>query len=259
MTQTQPGGARFFPYIMYLHTLEHPDLGHVASSLHTLQHPDLGFVSYSLQTVSDEPDQQVGEVIGLMRDYVLADAQRPELAADLARATAGAAGSDGEMARAIFTHVKGRMGYQVDSLTAAPLESGLPWPVVEALIRPLDLVTMCEQGGCRRVGDCDDYAMYVAALLTVARIPNGFVTLAADRSDPERYSHVYVVAYTREGRLALDASHGPYPGWEAENWSGKRREWPVWGALTATSAAGALALAMLLAGAAAWAAGRWLS
>jgi hypothetical protein len=75
--------------------------------------------------------------------------------------------------------------------------------------------------------DCDGFAMYTAALLQAHGIRSSFVTVAADPEQPDRFSHVYVVAYTSDGeRIAMDTSHGPYPGWEVGRYS-RIEEWPV--------------------------------
>jgi hypothetical protein len=70
--------------------------------------------------------------------------------------------------------------------------------------------------------------MYVAALLAAAGIPCAFVTVAADPLDPAHFTHVYVAAYPAPGvRVAMDASHGDYAGWECPNRYGRRVEWPL--------------------------------
>ena len=64
-------------------------------------------------------------------------------------------------------------------------------------------------------GDCDDFTMLLCCFLEVLGCPWEIVTLAVDPHEPERWSHVYAVAVLEDGSLmALDASHGSYPGWE---------------------------------------------
>ncbi len=77
------------------------------------------------------------------------------------------------------------------------------------------------------VEDCDGFTSYTAALLRSRGVPCNFATVAADAREPGRYSHVYLACYPPTGRIALDTSHGPYPGWEAPNVYGKKREWPI--------------------------------
>jgi hypothetical protein len=104
-------------------------------------------------------------------------------------------------------------------------EDGSPvTPIVEILIRPRDMYTM----QYARMGDCDDFSMYVAALLLALGIPCNFVTIAGDESAPHIFTHVYVAAYPVEGeRIVVDASHGSYCGWEARKPGGRKQEWPV--------------------------------
>jgi len=63
-------------------------------------------------------------------------------------------------------------------------------------------------------GDCDDFTMLIQALLDQMGIESYTVTIAADPSDPERWSHVFCVCKLPDGTLcSMDASHGNYPGW----------------------------------------------
>lgn len=193
-------------------------------------HPGWQDTRYETTAVSDDPDQQVEEVIGLMRGYTEADYRTPQVSAQAAQAIAYGGGAD--PVQAVFNHVKGQMSFVRDEVIAMPMQPNHDVPIVEVLVRPVDMATMCAGGQCRRMGDCDDYSMYAAALLMNLGVDVSFVTLAADPADPARYSHVYVAAYP-EGRggprVALDVSHGKYAGWEAADQFGKKREWPVGG------------------------------
>ena len=67
----------------------------------------------------------------------------------------------------------------------------------------------------RPAGDCDDFTMLCCALLECRGIPWEIVTIACDRAEPGRWSHVYCRAILPDGRrLALDPTNGRYPGWE---------------------------------------------
>jgi hypothetical protein len=99
-------------------------------------------------------------------------------------------------------------------------------PVIEILIRPADMLRTIMAG--QAVGDCDDYSMLCAALCRSLGYKVAFATVAGVPERPDVYSHVYVVAWTGDGtRVALDCSHGQYPGWEAPNYLGKMTEHPV--------------------------------
>ena len=73
-------------------------------------------------------------------------------------------------------------------------------------------------------GDCDCFTMFICALLESLRhhaaaaghalpLKWEIVTLACSRRQPGIWSHVYPRAICGPLVLALDASHGKYPGW----------------------------------------------
>jgi len=62
--------------------------------------------------------------------------------------------------------------------------------------------------------DCDGFTMLACALLRILGLRAYIVTVAADPSDPRRWSHVFAVAQLPDGLLVpVDGSHGEYPGW----------------------------------------------
>ena len=194
----------------------------------------------------DDPDGQVADTINLMSEYVRADAHSPEVIKEAA--TIAPIGSDpDEVVDGVFWYVKRLISFQHDEVTAAPLAGHLEKaglsdiPVIEVLIRPRDMVTWREDTGRGQVGDCDDYAMLTAALLRAHGISSSFVTAAADPRVPGQYSHVYVAAYPPSGRIALDTSHGAFPGWEVEHAS-RKEEWPIDAGLRGLLLAGIIAL-----------------
>lgn len=76
-------------------------------------------------------------------------------------------------------------------------------------------------------GDCDDMSTLLASLLVAMGVPCSFKTIKANPSEPDKFSHVYVVAHLPEGNMPLDASHGEYPGWETQEHFGGEKIWPV--------------------------------
>lgn len=191
-----------------------------------IHHPGFGgSVNYSPLVLSDDPDEQVEQTIALMSQYALEDSRTLPIQAEARQALAASPGATPE--EAVFNWVRSRTTFLPDDATAAPLR--LDPPVVEVLIRPVDLAAMCSGSGCRRAGDCDDYSMYGASLLMALGRPVSFVTVAADPVAPDRFSHVYLASYPNGERIPLDISHGPAVGWETPNYS-RRKEWPVTGA-----------------------------
>ena len=181
----------------------------------TLYHPAFGgLVRYDIQEVSDDPDTQVAQVIGLMRGYTIADTSSPEIQRDAQSCDSGQAIED------VYRFVRPRIAFTEDAENAAPLTGWLDRfqpgkPVVEVLVRPRDMSVMSSRGDRSGRGDCDDYSMYAAALLRAKGIPVKFVTIAADAEQPDVFSHVYLACYVHGQRIPLDVSHGPYVGWES--------------------------------------------
>lgn len=76
------------------------------------------------------------------------------------------------------------------------------------------------------MGDCDDFSVLIASMLMCAGLRPYFVTVAADATEPQKFSHVYVCAeLADEGtHLCLDAGNrlSAVPaGWESEKVSRK--------------------------------------
>ena len=66
----------------------------------------------------------------------------------------------------------------------------------------------------RMEGDCAIYTMLISAMLDILGIEREIVTAAVDPRQPSVFSHVWPRAILPDGsRIALDASHGDYPGW----------------------------------------------
>lgn len=81
----------------------------------------------------------------------------------------------------------------------------------EVLVEPPLLLTMQDPRG-----DCDDFTMLLLAMLQSLCIPARAIVIGADPEQPTRFSHVCAEAVLEDGsRMTLDASHGPYAGWEA--------------------------------------------
>lgn len=177
-----------------------------------------------------DSDGQVEATIGKMREYAIADAQTPEIQRDVRAAIKKYLGNP--LYYCLWRWVKDRMRFTNDQDLARLAGLDSQNPIVEILVRPLDISrqhAMLDESGRVR-GDCDDYTMYLACLCICAGIPCSFVTVGADSTIPQEYSHVYLRAFPNHARavaLPLDASHGQQPGWEVENRTGKIREWPV--------------------------------
>lgn len=196
----------------------------------TVHHAQLGGpLRYSIQQLPNDPDGQVAHTIRQMIDYAITDSRSFLIQQDARLALQL---GNGDPVSGVFRLVKSRMKFQQDHDTAMQV-TGLPVDpedVVEVLIRPVDTSQFYRQLG-QAIEDCDGFQMYGASLLLALGIPVAFVTISAEDEDPSRFSHVYLAAYPKHSdgsveRVAIDCSHGPYPGWEGSN-LGRMREWPV--------------------------------
>jgi transglutaminase-like putative cysteine protease len=190
-----------------------------AAAPHHTSHPDFGPVRYESIERAGDDEQATADTIRIMARVVREDSQHPTIRA----IAAAAAGAGGDPIGGIFRWVKSHVRFREDADAAAGLRGFNPADT-EVLIRPVDLVRMP-----RPSGDCDDFSMLTAALLRAVGIPAAFVTIAADPSAPDTYSHVYVMA----GRTPVDSSHGPAPGWSAPA-AGKSRRWEIDDVITPT-------------------------
>jgi hypothetical protein len=168
---------------------------------------------------TDETD--TAQTIEHMRRLAIEDSRSPIVRRALMAALATRPSDDvaGDIS-AIHSWIHKRVRFVEDSVLAAG--AGDPDPdQAEVLVRPVDLLTMPHPEG-----DCDDFSMLAASMMYARGIPfAGYKTIAGEPGDPN-YSHVYGVAGTPNGLMALDASHGPIAGWEAKA-AGKSRVWPL--------------------------------
>jgi len=190
--------------------------------MNQFDHPVLGRVNYSLAAVPDYGDDQTAAVISLMTKYAVEDSKSDVVKQAIGQAKLEMPTESPEAQ--IFYYVRGRVRFVADESTALPLQRWYQEPIVESLIRPVDLLNMRPIAQ----GDCDDFSMLVASMLLAEGIPCSFVTVAADDRDPQQFSHVYVASYRDGKRTPIDASHGLFPGWEADRDSVfRKREWPI--------------------------------
>lgn len=202
------------------------------ANLGTSDHPLFGPVSYRVEDIGFDADGQVYRTLGVMGERVREDASDPAFCSWAQRVVGASPGELDDMAvvGAAYYHVKGALRFQRDEVTGAGVGNYPAEEVVEVIIRPREMAKFVQQG--IGVGDCDDFTMYLAGILTCFRIPTEFCTVAADARSPNNFSHVYLVAYPVDNstgkrvRVALDASHGEYPGWEVAS-NGRKRQWPV--------------------------------
>lgn len=182
-------------------------------------------MTYRVEGMSDVPGLQVGQTLGIMRQRAAEDA---EVLKPRAMALTAGASSTQDKINALYYHTKNNIHFQRDEVTGGGVGGWDEAEVIETIIRPREMAKFIDQGVA--VGDCDDFSMYLASLLTACGIRCEFTTVAADGRVPDQFSHVYVTAFDEEGgHVPLDASHGEYPGWEVPNQFGLIKGWPVCG------------------------------
>jgi transglutaminase-like putative cysteine protease len=124
-----------------------------------------------------------------------------------------------DYARAVFYYVKRRVRLSSDeSIIISGLHRTIHPYGDDLLITPDALLSMPFP-----TGDCDDFSMLTGAMLKAIGIPTKFVTVAANDNEPGVFSHVYLSGYLPQ-RTAMDASHGPFFGWEYSKVS-RLQEW----------------------------------
>lgn len=202
-------------------------LGSVSSGIPSRFHLDnYGDVSAEVYELPDDPDGQVAVTVSLMNRYAVEDCRTVKvndaltLACRFGRQLGLVCTRLDDLIAAIHLYVRRSCRFVHDEVVARWMSRFERRPIVEVLLRPTAMLHF-------RAGDCDDFAMLVASLLLAAGIPCTFAAVAADDRVPQDFSHVYVVAYANGRRVAVDASHGEYAGWEVENRFGKRAEWAL--------------------------------
>jgi transglutaminase-like putative cysteine protease len=189
-------------------------------------HPHMGNVSATAAPLPAHPDGQVYTTVEMMIGYARKDAASRvirELAAGLC-----VPGNPRETVARIWQYANQNIEFRFDRDIAAEANVPHAGDVAEILIRPADMAELIRTRG-RGIGDCDDFSMFVCALMLACGIPCRIVTVAAaDSENPNAYSHVYACAYADGARISVDASHGKYCGWEAPDAALTRKlEYPV--------------------------------
>lgn len=198
------------------------------------------YPAYAVSEVATNPHSNfvsTRDTISLMRQLVTESISTPQIEA-LAQKLSMSIGRVGrtptteEIARKVFWWVKTNVRLVEDEWILVDQlgqdrEEILHSSGKELLLSPAYLVL---QNGADRQGDCDDFSTLTATLLIRMGIPRAniyFCTVAADPVEPRNYSHVYVKLRREDGMfIALDCSHGSYPGWETQERYSEML-WPV--------------------------------
>ena len=122
----------------------------------------------SVETLPDDADGQVECTIARMMKLVSADASSPEIRRDAQQCLSLGRGNPLE---GVHLWIRSHVSFMTDEQQAAPhsqlLPSGPDHYFVEAITRPRELSKIIAARG-QAQGDCDDFSMYCAALLSAS-------------------------------------------------------------------------------------------
>ena len=124
-----------------------------------------------------------------------------------------------DLARKLFYWCKNNVKFVEDEQVIGQ-ELGYQDVYKELLITPDVLLNMPTP-----MGDCDDYSMLLASLLVCAQIPCRYTAIAADKGQPNKFSHVYVSALIDGRWVGMDVPYGSTIGWEKEGF--RRMDWRI--------------------------------
>jgi len=172
-------------------------------------------------------DKSVHDTIQKMAALARSNAEHPTVIAAVKDATQSLlpTATDREICTAIFYWIKDHVQF-VEDETLNQVALGMSeYDAIdtELLIAPSYLLSMQHP-----MGDCDDFSTLCAAMLLVLRFKVAFVTIAADQSEPNRLSHVYVKVWMEDENkgMYLDCSHGAFPDWEHGEYT-RKLEWGI--------------------------------
>lgn len=163
-------------------------------------------------------DEETAQTVTYMDELAAADAGDRAVIAATAEALEQAgiearSSTPLEKACAVYWWLKRTIRY-VPTPGTSPL-------VDQTLITPCAVLAMPEP-----IGDCPQFSMLASAMFRVLCMNSFFVTIAAEPSFPDQWSHIYNTVEVGPGQfLPFDSSNGPSPGAEYAK-PYKRRVWP---------------------------------
>ena len=186
-----------------------------------------------ISTISTNPTdnfQSTQDTIAEMRQLVIESLPSPEVQAasvEILTKINKATPTEQDIIRGVYWWVKNHIQFtQDENILMQELGYRNLGTGKDLLISPILMLQYIKQGNA--YGECDDFSTLLATLLIYMGVQNVyFCTIAADRVEPDFFSHVYVKAVLMDGSIIpLDASHGQYPGWQTGNIF-KSMEWSI--------------------------------
>lgn len=162
------------------------------------------------QSTLTDTGRATSQTARVMCEHIRRDAQAPIVIRTARRICAAAHCRDAAgAAKAVWLYVKQSVRFVHHEEQIARLFGERDQ--LQLLIAPAALLQMKDPAG-----DCAIFTMLCCALMAALGIRCQVVCLCCDRSEPDRFSHVYARAYIPESNswLPIDASHGSHPGWK---------------------------------------------
>jgi hypothetical protein len=156
-------------------------------------------------------DKSTEDTIGLMNRIAQRNSNHPYIkeAIEEIRNKCGGDEDEERLIEETYKYVKDKVTFVEDEELLKDL-FGIDGDA-DLIIEPARLLSMPQP-----MGDCDCHSTLIKSLLLGMGINSEFVTIAAEKDNPNKWSHVYPIATTSKGdSYAMDASHGDYVGWEA--------------------------------------------
>ena len=156
---------------------------------------------------SPDTDRATRQTVQKMCDYIRAGVTDPVVTewANESRRFASGRDQDAALCWGAWWVVKHRVRFARDEPRLYSIGDG---DALDLLVAPAVLVRQSQPAE-----DCDGFTMLLCAILEILGIETFIVTIAADPSDPHRWSHVFPMARVGSSTVPLDCSHGKYPGW----------------------------------------------
>lgn len=173
------------------------------------------------KTDKQDSDKSVSDTIGLMVGHANRACKSNHIAVAVNESGANDPYiSDVQKINRVFAYIRNKVRFAQDEEQLARL---FEQPnSKELLITPEVLLSMAQP-----TGDCDDFSMLCCAMLQAVGVQCNFVTVAADSSMMDQYTHVYCMAVTQSGeQIPCDCSHGKFAGWETPQIY-RKQVWPV--------------------------------
>ena len=174
-----------------------------------------GVYTYSIPTDSTNTDVSTADTIKVIKELCqqYKDSVCINQAVNDATVKLSNNASDREIVRAVYYWVKSRIHFLTDEENETRIFQNPLHPFGSEILVCPDVLLKTGYG------DCDDFTLLLDSMLSNLGFVTKLVTIAADHSDPNKFSHIFMKAFLLDELcwIYLDASHGPLPGWRTKD------------------------------------------